>query len=271
MTKKYAVLGNPIAHSLSPQIHQAFAQQFAIDISYERILVPPGKLKAILDRFQQGGGLGVNVTMPLKEEAWKLLHTKTPRAERAGAVNTIKFNGESWQGDNTDGVGLVRDLVSNKGLVLRAKRILIIGAGGATRGILAPLLEEKPEAIVIANRTLAKAQQLAQDFQALGTVSSCDLNELCQQKADLIIQATSAGTKGEIIHLPANIAPGAVCYDLAYGDSAKAFLDWAKTHGARLAYDGFGMLVEQAGEAFYSWHNKHPETKTVIQRLTNRS
>ena len=268
MQKKYAVLGNPIAHSKSPQIHQAFAAQFNIELSYERILVPFNNLADTLKQFQHNGGLGVNITVPFKIEAVQLVKQKTERADKAGAVNTIKFNNDQWLGDNTDGIGLLHDLTQNLGINLTNKSILILGAGGATQGILLPLLTAKPNHIVIANRTLTTAEKLATDFKAAGNCSACDLNNLPKQSFDLIISATSAGVKGEPIQLPSYIInKNTHCYDLAYGDSAQPFLTWAKQQGTHHCYDGLGMLVEQAAEAFYIWHNIRPETKSVIKSL----
>jgi shikimate dehydrogenase len=268
MLKKFAVLGNPIAHSQTPQIHQAFAQQFNIELDYERILVTPGELQQVIQTFQNQGGDGVNLTLPLKEQAAVLMTELTPRAQKAGAVNTVIFlDNKKWRGDNTDGIGLLRDLKDNNSIKLTGKNILILGAGGAVRGILAPLLNEKPKTITIANRTLAKAQQLASLFSGLGKVVATDFTGLDSQHFDLIINATSASTKGEGLPLPQSLVKGSVCYDLAYGKNAAAFLLWAKEHGASLTLDGIGMLVEQAAEQFFIWHQKMPETHSVIQQL----
>jgi shikimate dehydrogenase len=268
MLKKYAVLGNPIAHSKSPQIHYAFAQQFNIKLSYERILVPLDGLASTLITFQQNGGYGVNITVPFKIEAAQLNAQKTERAAKAGAVNTIVLKQDGWLADNTDGIGLLRDLTQNNQLELANKNILILGAGGSTQGILFPLLSSKPHSIVIANRTLSTAEKLAAMFNEHGNCAACALNQLPPQIFDLIINATSAGVKGEALALPNHIInQNTFCYDLVYGAPAQSFLNWAQQNGAKHYCDGIGMLVEQAAEAFYIWHNVRPETKSVIELL----
>lgn len=264
----YAVMGNPIAHSKSPLIHTAFAQQFKIKLNYEKILVPSGELASALLVFQNRGGNGVNITLPLKEEAYQLVHQHTQRAVLARAVNTIIFNSPGlWLGDNTDGVGLIRDLLNNRHLSVNSKKLLVIGAGGATRGILAALLAEQPRCLVIANRTLEKAEHLVQEFGALGHLFCCHFEALAEHTFDLVINATSASTKGESLKLPFSLPKGAICYDLAYGDNAQPFLSWARECGASQCFDGLGMLVEQAAEAFYGWHGERPDTKPVIEML----
>lgn len=267
--KKYAVLGNPIAHSKSPQIHQAFAQQFDIELSYERILVPAGELNNTLQNFQANGGSGVNITLPLKEEAWQLVTERTPRAQKAGAVNTIMFKENNfWFGDNTDGVGLLADLIAHHAAI-ENRQILIVGAGGATRSIIEPLLSQKPHSLLIANRTVERAERLVKNFTEANNIAACGLEQLTGQTFDVIINATAAGIKGEVLSLPVNLRQDAVCYDLVYGDAAKPFLNWAKQQGAAQCLDGLGMLIEQAAEAFYLWHGKRPETKTVRELLRN--
>lgn len=265
MLKKYAVLGNPITHSLSPQIHQLFAAQFNIELSYERILAPLDGFAKTLRTFQQSGGLGVNVTVPFKIEAAHLVHEKTTQASIAGAVNTITFQQNKWLGDNTDSVGLLRDLTQNLGIDLAHRTILILGAGGATQGILQPLFSASPASITIANRTLATAEKLAADFSHFGQCIACDLINLPQHAFDLIINATAAGVKGETLSLPDHLIKQTICYDLNYGAAAQLFLNWAKQQGAKMCYDGLGMLVEQAAEAFYIWHGVRPETQSVIK------
>ncbi len=267
MPKKFAVLGNPIVHSQSPAIHQAFAAQFGIKLSYERILVPLDQLAEVLHQFQKNGGQGVNITVPFKIEAFPLIANKTARATKAGAINTIAFNHNACLGDNTDGIGLLRDLTQNHELDLTDQRILILGAGGATKGILQALLSAKPASITIANRTLITAEKLVADFSDLGHCSACNLNQIPDQPFDLIINATSAGVKGELLALAEPIVNNSICYDLAYGSAAQPFLNWAKQGGAINYYDGLGMLVEQAAEAFYIWHQLMPATKPVIKLL----
>lgn len=263
----YAVMGSPIAHSKSPLIHKAFAQQFNIELTYEKIVVESGKLATALQDFKKRGGCGVNITLPLKEEAYHLVADLTERAKIAKAINTIIFKTKNYQGDNTDGVGLLRDLKNNHKINIKDQRILMIGAGGAARGVLAALLAEQPACLVIANRTNEKAKQLIADFNNQQNLIVSPFQDLRGQEFHIIINATSAGTKGESLHLPSSIAKNAICYDLAYGKSAQPFLAWAKKQGAALCVDGLGMLVEQAAEAFYIWHGKLPDTKEVIEML----
>ena len=263
MIKKFAVIGNPIAHSKSPQIHQAFAQQFNINLSYERILAPLNEFAETLSHFQKIGGIGVNITVPFKIEAAQLVHEKTQRATAANAVNTILL-GEQWFGDNTDGEGLLNDLTINLNLSLSNKDILILGAGGATQGILPALLSANPRSIIIANRTLATAEKLANEKSGC---LACTLANIPAQSYDLIINATSAGVKDENLALPGHLFKNSICYDLGYGESAQPFLQLAQRHVAKQAWDGIGMLVEQAAAAFYWWHHKKPKTQAVIKSL----
>jgi shikimate dehydrogenase len=263
--KKYAVIGNPIAHSQSPEIHAAFAAQFQMDLSYEKILSLPDDFEAVLKSFQAGGGLGVNVTLPFKQIAWELVRERTPRAEKACAVNTILFRDhQNWLGDNTDGIGLLNDLKKNLCLTVQDKKILILGAGGAVRGILEPLLLENPRRLFIANRHFEKAKKLADAFSEHKNVTACPSEMLSQVKVDLIIHATAAGLQGETVSLPHEIFHHTVCYDLAYGDAAKPFLTLAQANKAAAYFDGLGMLVEQAAESFELWHHQRPDTKSVI-------
>lgn len=264
---KFAVMGDPIAHSKSPEIHQAFAKQFNIALSYERILVAAGKLADALLEFQKAGGYGVNITLPLKEEAFNLVQEKSVAATQAGAINTIIFHNHKMRGENTDGIGLIRDL-QNHQISLANKRLLILGAGGAVRGILSVILAEQPAKIIIANRTVIKAKNIIQNYSN-PTLEICALDSIPDLTFDLIINATSAGTKGENLQLPKKAVQNSICYDLAYGENSKAFLSWAKANGASLTLNGIGMLVEQAAEAFYLWHGKRPETRSVIATLLN--
>ncbi|HDK03168.1 MAG TPA: shikimate dehydrogenase, partial [Gammaproteobacteria bacterium] len=239
---RYAVFGNPIAHSRSPWIHRRFAEQTGRPLHYEAILAPREGFAAALDAFQAAGGRGANVTLPFKEEAWRLCDERTARAERAGAVNTLVLREDgSRLGDNTDGVGLVRDLTVNLGLALAGRRILLLGAGGAARGVLAPLLGERPAALHIANRTAAKALRLAAEAHGPGPVSGGGLDQLPGAPFDLLVNATSAGIGGTPPALPDGLlGPDAVCYDLAYGAAAQPFLRWARGQGARVTSDGTG-------------------------------
>lgn len=265
---RYAVFGHPISHSKSPLIHTLFAKQTGQKIAYTAQDVPPGCLEVAVRVFHAGGGRGLNLTLPLKELGYQLVQELTPRAHLAGSVNTIFWQDETLCGDNTDGVGLIRDLTANLGLTLTGKRILILGAGGAARGIVGPLLEQKPAFLVIANRTLARAQELGERFAALGKISVTSFADLAGQHFDLILNATSASLHGELPPLPEDlIAKGGCCYDLMYADRPTAFVRWGLEHGAIISADGLGMLVEQAAEAFYIWRGVRPETAPVIWQL----
>lgn len=264
---RYAVMGNPIAHSKSPQIHRLFAEQTGQALSYDKLLVPLDGFEAAVDAFQAGGGKGLNVTVPFKEQAWALADGRSERAEAAGAVNTLLFDPQGRRfGDNTDGIGLVRDLRDNHGTLLSGRRILIVGAGGAVRGLLPALRRERPERIVIANRTLSRAQALAAAFSDL-PIAAAEFADLAGERFDVVINGTSAGLDGEIPPLPATAAAGAVCYDMLYGDAPTPFLRWAAAQGAAQAIDGLGMLVEQAAEAFLLWRGVRPDTAPVIAAL----
>ncbi len=271
MPERYAVMGNPIAHSQSPRIHSLFAQQTGEDLVYEAILVPTDGFAEAVTRFRREGGKGLNVTVPFKQEAWALADEHAPRAARAGAVNTLSFLQDNRiRGDNTDGVGLLRDLTVNNGASLRDKQLLILGAGGAVRGVLEPLLAEGPARVQIGNRTASKAVALAEDFTDLGPITGCGLDELAGQRFDLIINGTAAGLSGEVPTIPDDVLkPGGWCYDMMYGTQPTAFVRWAQTHGAEKALDGLGMLVEQAGESFYLWRGVRPQTQPVIAALLN--
>lgn len=264
---QYGVMGNPITHSKSPRIHTLFAQQTNQRLTYTAIHVDLGGFAQAVGNFDASGGKGLNITVPFKQEAWELVDTRSARAERAGAVNTIKFEKDTAYGDNTDGVGLVNDLTQNHHLVLQGKRILLMGAGGAARGVLAPLLETKPAVLVIANRTPDKAVELAAAFADLGKVQGCGYHELNGKQFDLVINATAASLQGELPPLPADIlAANAMCYDMMYGKETP-FMTWARDHGATLVLDGLGMLVEQAAESFYFWRGVRPQTAPVIELL----
>lgn len=263
---QYAVLGNPIHHSLSPTIHRLFAKATHQQLTYSAILVPLGKLAETLTQFQNNGGKGVNITLPFKEEAYSLVDRLSPRAITAKAINTIQFTEDGQRfGDNTDGVGLINDLLHNQKLTLHHKRLLIIGAGGAVKGILSPLLAEKPESITIANRTESKAAEIAASFLNQGTYTT-SLTLLTNEKPfDLIIHATSAGLHQEKIELPTAILnESTFCYDLSY-QKETPFLVWAKENGVKSFANGLGMLVEQAAEAFWIWRGIRPETKQIIE------
>ncbi len=269
MTDRYAVMGNPIGHSKSPLIHARFAEQTRQSLTYEAILVEAGDFPAAVARFGAAGGKGLNVTVPFKQEAWALATLHSARAERAGAVNTLRFEADGGlYGDNTDGVGLVRDLKDNHGAQLAGKRLLLLGAGGAVRGVLAPLLAEQPALLIIANRTVATAEALAEAFADLGPVRGCGFEALTGERFDVVINGTAASLQGEVPPLPAGIlAAGAVCYDMMYGKEPTPFMRWADTAGAGQVLDGLGMLVEQAAESFYLWRGVRPATAPVIAAL----
>ncbi len=266
---QYVVMGNPIDHSKSPQIHTLFAEQTGQALEYNTLLAPKDGFVAALDAFVSAGGKGLNITVPFKQDAWQSMDELSDRARRAGAVNTILIGEDgSRYGENTDGIGIVRDLMVNNGVELAAKNILILGAGGAVRGVLQPILEQNPQQLVIANRTVSKAFDLAKTFSDLGhiTASGFDALEGCQ--FDIIINGTAAGLTGEIPPIPDNIlkANGA-CYDMVYSDQPTAFVLWGRAQGAAVSLDGLGMLVEQAAEAFWYWRGVRPETQAVMKAL----
>jgi shikimate dehydrogenase len=266
---RYAVMGNPVAHSLSPRIHHLFAVQTGQTLVYEAILVPLDGFVHAIEDFKNAGGRGLNVTLPFKQEAWTLVDDRTARAARAGAVNTIVIHEHGHlSGDNTDGAGLLRDLTINHGAVLEGRDVLVLGAGGAVRGVLEPLIAARPARLTIANRTAERARTLATVFSGLGNVQGCGLDELGHQSFDLIINGTAASVRGETPAIPDHVLrEGGWCYDLFYGAAPTAFVRWGQAHGATKSLDGLGMLVEQAAESFALWRRILPETSTVIARL----
>lgn len=267
---QYAVVGNPIAHSKSPIIHHAFAQQTQQALDYNAIELPINHFESKLREIHRQGYKGVNVTVPFKQEAWKICDESSARAEHAGAVNTLIFGDDGKiSGDNTDGVGLTRDLVNNHHAFIKRRKILILGAGGAVRGVLTPLLVLDPTSITIANRTVEKAQQLAQKFHSIGDVKASSYESLGIEKFDLIINGTSAGLDQKVPPIPPDVLGiNSVCYDMMYNISAPtAFVEWAKNLGASRTFDGLGMLVEQAAESFYIWRRIRPNTAEIIQSL----
>ncbi|MDH4216061.1 MAG: shikimate dehydrogenase [Gallionella sp.] len=274
MTDKYAVIGNPVAHSKSPQIHKMFAEQTGQDISYEAILAPLDGFAATVARLRNEGFKGCNVTVPFKQEAWNLC-LPTTRALDAQAANTLKFDAERIIGDNTDGIGLVNDIEKNLKISLKDKRILLIGAGGAARGVLHPLLESTQSPLVmkvIYNRTLEKAVSLKKTVEQHAEfrtfiIRAVEFGNLGNEQFDIVINATSAGLTDSEIPLPPNIfAPGALAYDMMYGRETP-FMKFARVHGAAVVADGLGMLVEQAAEAFFIWRGVRPVTAPVIAAL----
>lgn len=264
----YAVMGNPIDHSLSPQIHGMFAQQLQIQLDYRRIHVDVGGFDQAVDSFRAEGGQGVNVTVPFKIEAWELADERSERAQLAGAVNTLWFTNDRIHADNTDGVGMCRDITGNLGFPLADRRVLVIGAGGAVRGVLGPLLDERPAAVMIANRSVDKAETLAEVFAGRARLETGGFDDLPGRSFDLVINGTSASLQGELPPLPDGLFnDGGLAYDMMYGRERTPFLRWAGGHGAAQLADGLGMLVEQAAESFYIWHGKRPDTGPVIEKL----
>ena len=267
---RYAVFGNPIEHSKSPFIHARFAEQTGQQLIYTAELVELGDFDNAVARFAESNGRGLNITVPFKQDAWQLATQRSERAERAGAVNTLVIRGTGdYFGDNTDGTGLARDLIKNYRLQLEDKNILIVGAGGAVRGVIEPLLSSKPASLTIANRTRKKALQLAEDFSNLGNIKGCGLDEFGSDSYDIIINGTSASLSGKMPSLPATlINENTFCYDMMYAAEPTPFMHWARQHGAKQVVDGKGMLVEQAAESFRLWRGCEPETKSVIEALS---
>ncbi len=265
---RYVVFGNPIAHSKSPVLHRLFAEQTGESMQYDTLLAPLEGFAPCASAFFQEGR-GANVTVPFKEDAYRLANSLTPRAQRAGAVNTLsKLADGSLLGDNTDGAGLVRDLTVNAGFSLKGKRILILGAGGAVRGALEPLLAQGPTSVTIANRTVEKAEMLVELFSDLGPVAASGFDWL-REPVDLIINATSASLAGALPPIASSlIEPGkTLCYDMMYGKEPTPFCVWATEHGAGQVMDGLGMLAEQAAEAFYLWRGVRPDTGPALAEL----
>ena len=268
MSDLYAVFGNPIAHSKSPATHAAFATATGQDLIYEARLAPLDDFSGAVAAFVQAGGKGANVTVPFKEEAFRLANRLSERAARAGAVNTLSFAGGEIVGDNTDGAGLVGDISRNLGVSLAGKRILLLGAGGATRGVIAPLLAEGPACLDIANRTASKAAELAAVFGDLARLHAGSFADFAGLSYDVVINATSASLSGASLPLPAGLfAPGSLAYDMMYGKGETPFLRLAREQGAGRCADGLGMLVEQAAEAFLVWRGVRPATEAVLADL----
>jgi shikimate dehydrogenase len=271
MTDRYAVIGNPIVQSKSPLIHSAFAQVTGQDIDYGKLLGPLGEFAATVDAFRSSGGRGMNVTAPFKLDAFAYATDLATSAQMAGAVNAMKFEGDKVYAENFDGVGLVRDVVHNLGCPLQGRRVLILGAGGATRGALLPLLAEQPAELVIVNRTVTKAHELAvlaQQHQT-GQVQGLGYADLQGQAFDVVLNATSSSLTAELPPLPVSVfAPGCLAYDLTYGKGLTPFLKLAQQAGVTQVADGVGMLAEQAAEAFAWWRGVRPDTSSVIAQLT---
>ncbi|MDB5762747.1 MAG: aroE [Herminiimonas sp.] len=264
---RYAVIGHPVAHSKSPDIHARFAAQTKQHLIYERLLAPLDGFVASVQAFAKGGGRGANITVPFKLEAHALATALTERARAAGAVNTLKFDGDTILGDNTDGIGLVADIVKNAGIAIAGKRVLLLGAGGAARGAVLPLLFEHPAELVIANRTRSKADQLALQFAAHHrNIGASDFAAL-HGPFDIIINATSASLAADMPPISSALFDsGTLAYDMMYGREATVFMRFAMQHGAT-ARDGLGMLVEQAAESFFVWRGVRPDTASVFAEL----
>lgn len=265
----YAVIGNPIAHSKSPDIHARFAAQTQQDLQYDRLLAPIDGFLVTVQNFIHGGGKGLNVTVPFKLEAYALATSLTERARAAGAVNTLKFDGTQMLGDNTDGVGLVTDIARNAGIAITNKSVLLLGAGGAARGVILPLLSEQPVRLVLANRTHAKALDLAHRFSNQPRLKVSEFADL-DDAFDIVINATAASLASEVPPIsPRVFGAHTLAYDMMYGKEPTAFMHFAKQHGA-VVRDGLGMLVEQAAESFYLWRNVRPDTAAVFEELRER-
>jgi shikimate dehydrogenase len=266
---RYGVMGYPVSHSRSPVIHRLFALQTGQQMQYELLQVAPDKLEQAIRQFQRTGGKGLNITVPHKAAVARLVDHLSERAATAAAVNTIDFRGSEMYGDNTDGIGLLRDLDVNLGIELEDANILILGAGGATRGIVGPLLEMQPRSLRIANRTLDKAQALVEQFQGFAPVSACRFNVVpVSDPYNLVINATSAGVHGETPPYPeAAVSKDTFCYDLSYGLKPTPFSIWAREHGAARSVMGWGMLVEQAAESFRIWRGVRPDTAPVLKQM----
>ena len=269
---RYAVIGNPISHSKSPAIHAAFAAQTGQSLTYERLLAPLDGFAAAVAQFRAAGGRGMNVTVPFKLEAFALAERLSPRAQAAGAVNTLAFDADAIFGDNTDGAGLVRDLTHNLDCPLAGRRILLLGAGGAARGVLLPLLSARPAALTLANRTVARAEALVADFtRRAGDApppDACGFADLARRQFDVVINATAASLADEAPPLPPGLYDaGALAYDMMYGRGETPFLAAARADGATRLADGLGMLVEQAAESFLLWRGVRPDTAPVLADL----
>ena len=266
---RYGVMGYPVSHSRSPVIHRLFAIQTGQELQYELLQVTPDKLETAVRQFQRTGGKGLNITVPHKSAVVKLCDQLSERAATAGAVNTLSFREGEIRGDNTDGIGLLRDLAINQGLAIEGARILILGAGGAARGIVGPLLEMQPSLLRIANRTIDKADNIVEDFAHIGPVSACRFDLVpVTESYDLVINATSAGFKGETPPYPAAaVSSETFCYDLSYGLTPTPFSEWARKQGAAKSVMGWGMLVEQAAESFHIWRGVRPDTAPVLKQM----
>lgn len=269
MTDQYAAIGNPISHSKSPFIHSAFAEETGQDIHYGLLEGPLGKFNETVDEFRRQGARGLNITTPFKLDAFEYADKLSDGARAAGAVNCMKFEGETVRAENFDGVGLVRDIAENLGFPIEGRSVLLLGAGGAARGLVLPFLRESPARFVIVNRTVPKAEHLAKEFANHGNVETSGYDGLNGDAFDIIVNATSASLRNEVPDLPRDVfGPQCLAYELSYGKGLTPFLQLAQGAGARRLADGVGMLVEQAAEAFAWWRGMRPSTRAVIDQMT---
>jgi shikimate dehydrogenase len=267
----YAVMGNPIEHSRSPEIHQMFASQFSMTIDYRRIHVEVGGFQQAVDSFRAAGGQGLNVTVPFKVDACRMCDTRSDRASRAGAVNTLWFDHGNTRGDNTDGVGICTDITANIGQEIYGRRLLLLGAGGAVRGVLGQLIAQGPSSVVVANRTVDKAVELANHFRFAGEIHGCGFRDLEGLSFDIVINGTAASLHGKIPDLPTmDFSADSLAYDMMYSNEPTVFMKWSLEHGVASSFDGLGMLVEQAAESFSIWHGQRPDTRPVIRALRSQ-
>ncbi|RIK96087.1 MAG: shikimate dehydrogenase [Burkholderiales bacterium] len=270
MSLKYAVIGNPVEHSRSPAIHAQFARQTGIDLEYGRILAPLDGFVEAVERFRDAGGSGLNVTLPFKLDAFAWAARHSARAGEAGAVNTLRFDAgaEGAWGDNTDGAGLVRDLRERHGFELQGRSVLLLGAGGAARGVVGPLLDAGVARLVVSNRSRANAERLVEKFAARAAPPVFVALDAVEPGFDLLVEASGSGLRDEPVALANQIfAAASLAYDLFYADAPTAFVRQARDAGCRSACDGLGMLVEQAAESFLAWHGVRPQTEPVYRTL----
>ena len=268
MSDQYAVMGNPISHSKSPFIHSLFARQTNQSLEYKTILVEIDAFESSVKSFVENNGKGLNITVPFKQQAWQLVNERSLCAEKAGAVNTIIVKEDGCLvGDNTDGIGLVNDLKNNIGFDFQNKKVLVLGAGGAVRGVLGPILKEHPESVVVANRTASRAVELEQLFSEDGCIKGVGYDDIGVDGFDLVINGTAASLSGDLPPTPATAVNAACCYDMMYSKTDTVFMAWAREHDANQVWDGLGMLVEQAAESFYLWRGVRPDTGAVIQQV----
>jgi shikimate dehydrogenase len=269
LKEKYGVIGDPISHSRSPEIHKLFAQQFNEKIDYNKYHIKTDNLKQFIIDFHSSGGRGLNITLPHKMSAMNSVSVLSPNAIQAKAINTIYFNGNEIIGDNTDGIGLIADLRNNFQVEIKNKKILILGAGGAVRGIIGSLIKENPSHIEIANRTISHAEEISKDFSNEASIKTCTIEELNEKgNFDLIINAISFDTNNKDIALSKNIiSKSSICYDLSYNSSPTQFMLWAMKNGANFAIQGWGMLIEQAAESYLIWKKIRPDTSAILKQI----